>query len=217
MFGLAIFDSDGTLVDSGDIDDEVVASVLQDIGVLATSRDIARISLGMTDAEMWAALEQEFSVVVSPELRQKCDRVLHEKLEELTRPIPQVEVALNCLRRMNVRLCVASNGTHEKMNVTLRVAGLRPYFGESVFSALDVPRGKPHPDLFLEAARCVGIAAEHCAVIEDSMLGVQAGIAAGMTVFHYCPERNLPRTSHGQVVVFERFTELPGLLELHSP
>src|SRR4029079_19594493 len=81
--------------------------------------------------------------------------------------------------------CVASSGEHRKIRLSLGLTGLLPRFEGRILSAEDVARGKPHPDLFLHAARTMGADPARCAVVEDSPLGVRAGVAAGMTVFGF--------------------------------
>ncbi|CAM5627155.1 Hydrolase OS=Streptomyces antimycoticus OX=68175 GN=SSPO_046690 PE=4 SV=1 [Streptomyces antimycoticus] len=95
-----------------------------------------------------------------------------------------VSEVLEKLRADGVPYCVASSGSHERIRVALRTTGLYDLFGEDhIFSSEDVGRGKPAPDLFLHAAERMGVAPERCAVVEDSPLGVQAAVAAGMDVY----------------------------------
>src|SRR5262249_9406100 len=84
------------------------------------------------------------------------------------------------------RRCVASSSSPERLHLSLAVTGLAPLFGENIFSAVQVPNGKPAPDLYLLAARTLGEAAEDCIVIEDTTRGVMAGRAAGMRVIGFC-------------------------------
>ena len=100
------------------------------------------------------------------------------------------------------------------MNVTLGVTGLARYFGDRVFSATAVPNGKPAPDLFLLAAQRMGVSPEECVVIEDSLHGVQAGIAAGMTVFGYCPKEDIWDLKGLGIRTFNHMDNLIGLLGL---
>jgi HAD superfamily hydrolase (TIGR01509 family) len=93
-----------------------------------------------------------------------------------------------------VPFCVASSGDHEKMNTTLGITGLLPRFVGRIFSVTQVAHGKPAPDVYLFAARQLGVEPSACVVVEDTPPGVQAGVAAGMTVFGFCaftPEQKL--------------------------
>jgi HAD superfamily hydrolase (TIGR01509 family) len=102
--------------------------------------------------------------------------------------------------------CVASSSEIGKIRLELDVAGLRPFFGDALFSGRDVPLPKPAPDIYFHAAREMGVAPEHCAVVEDSMPGIAAALAAGMTVFGY---RVAARTG---VAPLPDWRDLPGLL-----
>jgi HAD superfamily hydrolase (TIGR01509 family) len=97
--------------------------------------------------------------------------------------------------------------------VALRKTGLYRHFGEGrIFSAEDVGRGKPAPDLFLHAARTMGVAAGRCAVVEDSALGVQAARAVGMDVFGYAAMTPAGKLA-GATALFTSMAELPALLQ----
>jgi HAD superfamily hydrolase (TIGR01509 family) len=100
--------------------------------------------------------------------------------------------AFELLGGLQIPFCVATNGPREKVELTLSLTGLRPYFPEHVFSAYEVGIFKPDPGLFLHAAKALGVAPQHCAVVEDSLPGIEAGLAAGMRVFCLLPESALP-------------------------
>ncbi len=102
-------------------------------------------------------------------------------------PMPGVGAFLDSLR---VPFCLASSSGRERIALSLKLAGLTDRFGGRVFGAEMVTRGKPAPDLFLHAARAMGIAPGHCLVIEDSAPGIAAGCAAGMTVWGFAGRRS---------------------------
>ena len=127
-------------------------------------------------------------------------------------PIAGVKDAVLALQAAGIATCVASSGSPEKMRFTLGHTGLRERFEGRIFSAAEVEHGKPAPDLFLHAAASMGWEPAECAVVEDSPAGVEAGVAAGMTVFGYAgrtPAVRLGRATH----VFTDMAELPGLLQ----
>jgi beta-phosphoglucomutase-like phosphatase (HAD superfamily) len=124
--------------------------------------------------------------------------------------VPGIEGVLEAIQ---VPYCVASNGSMEKMQVTLGMTGLLSRFKDRLFSISEVARGKPHPDIFLYAAQKSGASPSACAVIEDTSTGVTAGVAAGMTVFGYCANTPAQRLiDAGAHYTFDRMSELPGLL-----
>jgi HAD superfamily hydrolase (TIGR01509 family) len=123
-----------------------------------------------------------------------------------------VEAVLEKLRAADVPYCVASSSRHARIRAGHRVTGLDRWFDEDrVFSAEDVGRGKPAPDLFLHAARSMGVEPERCAVVEDSPLGVQAAIAAGMDVYGFTAMTPAGKLA-GATALFADMDELPGLL-----
>jgi HAD superfamily hydrolase (TIGR01509 family) len=134
-----------------------------------------------------------------------------EALEAELQPVDGVVEALDAI---TAPTCVASSGTHEKMRFTLGRTGLYERFAGRIFSAQDVARGKPAPDLFLHAAHTLGADPAACAVVEDSRYGVQAARAAGMRVLAYggglTPRDQL---AGPDTVVFDDMRELPRLLE----
>jgi HAD superfamily hydrolase (TIGR01509 family) len=118
------------------------------------------------------------------------------------------------LDRLRIPACVASSSAHERIRRSLRVAGFIDRFEGRIFSAEDVARGKPAPDLFLHAAQSMGVPPERCIVTEDSPSGVEAARAADMTVYGYCamtPESRLCEAD----AVFRNMAELPWLLGPH--
>ena len=112
-----------------------------------------------------------------------------------------------------MRYCVASSGSHEKMQTTLGITGLLPRFQGKIYSVTEVARGKPFPDVFLYAAAKTGAIPSECAVVEDTPTGVAAGVAAGMTVYGYCaltPQHRLQEA--GAHYTFDSMSKLAQLL-----
>lgn len=110
-----------------------------------------------------------------------------EMCKQKLEPVKGVMAVLDYLRDQQIPFCVASNGKHEKMQVTLAVTGILPYVQDRIFSFEDVTRGKPAPDLFLHAAKIMGIEPTKAVVVEDSLTGIRAAVAAGMRPLGYCP------------------------------
>jgi len=130
----------------------------------------------------------------------------------MRRELRPVEGVAEALAQLRTPWCVASNGSHEDMRARLGLAGLLSQFEPHLFSASEVGRAKPHPDLFLHAARCMRAEPFRCAVIEDSVTGVQAGVRAGMAVFGYARLTAGESLRRAGAKVFAHMDELPSLL-----
>ena len=120
---------------------------------------------------------------------------------------------VEALDRITLPTCVASSGTHDKIRFTLGLTGLYERFAGRIFSAYEVARGKPAPDLFLYAASRMGADPAACAVVEDSPYGIEAARAAGMRAFGYAGGLTpRPWLEGPDTVIFEDMRELPRLL-----
>lgn len=211
-YDVIVFDNDGVLVDSEPISNRVLAEYLTELEHPTTYEDSIRDYMG-------AALHRVHDVVAERTGRRlpgDFDETFHRRVfaafqRELT-AVQGVDEVLTKLDADGVPYCVASSGSHERIRVALRKTGLYERFGEErIFSADDVGRGKPAPDLFLRAAQAMGVRPERCAVVEDSPLGVQAAAAAGMDVFGFTAMT--PRERLGAATAyFSRMAELPALL-----
>jgi HAD superfamily hydrolase (TIGR01509 family) len=134
------------------------------------------------------------------------DRVLGERVQA-------VEGIREVLESLTIRYCIASSGGYDKMRVTLGATRLMPLFEGRLFSATEVPRAKPAPDIFLFAAERMGSSPARTVVVEDSVNGVLAGCAAGMTVLGYVDLTPAERlVEAGATRTFTQMTDLPALL-----
>jgi HAD superfamily hydrolase (TIGR01509 family) len=212
QFGLVIFDCDGVLVDSEALSDGVVASLLQGAGFPIQASDVNRLSRGRSDRDMWAILEREYGPVPA-NAQDIYEATMFETLRAV-QAIPGACDVVSAVHAAGIPLCVASSGQHAKMDVTLGATGLSAFFDGHIFSATEVERGKPEPDLFLYAARKMGVAPDRCAVIEDSRAGVQAGLAAGMTVFGYAPAEGHEDLALPGAITFGTMSALRDLLSV---
>lgn len=177
--GLVIFDCDGVLVDSEPLACRVLADYLGELGVAMTADDCRRSFTGLSVASVKARVERDTGRALpedfAAELRRRDRAVFEAKLQ----PVAGVSDAVAALPR-GTRYCVASSGIPEKIRHSLGVTGLLELFTPHLFSAADVANGKPAPDLFLHAARRMGVAPAACVVVEDSVAGAMAAKAAGM-------------------------------------
>jgi HAD superfamily hydrolase (TIGR01509 family) len=209
-FRLVIFDCDGVLVDSERITNQVFADLLGELGLAFTLDDMFEHFVGHS---MPRCLEKITALLGRPappdfvaQYRARSTRALELHVE----PVPGIEQALD---QIAIPWCVASNGLHTKMQLTLGRTGLLPRFEGKLFSASEVERPKPAPDLFLHAAHRSGVAPRDCVVVEDTPAGIEAAVAAGMTALGYAaltpPHRLHAAGAHR---VFDRMSDLPALL-----
>ncbi|MGW0290113.1 HAD family hydrolase [Streptomyces tuirus] len=185
-YDLVIFDNDGVLVDSEPISNRLLAAYLTELGHPTSYEESIRDYMG-------SAMHRIHELVLErtgQRLPEDFDDVFHTRVftafeQELVAVTGASEV-LEKLSVDGVPYCVASSGSHERIRVGHRTTGLDRWFDEErIFSSQDVGRGKPAPDLFLFAAERMGVAPERCVVVEDSPLGVQAAVAAGMDVYGF--------------------------------
>ncbi len=208
-FDLIIFDCDGVVVDSERIVHAVFNELIAGLGFTPTA-EINELFLGRSLADCLRIVADRTGRA-APEgaldrYRERRDRVLREQVQA-------VDGVWAVLEELRTPFCIASSGDHAKMRATLGATGLLPLFAGKVFSATDVANGKPAPDVFLFAAEKMGAAPERTAVIEDSINGVIAARAAGMTVFGYADLIAAPRlAAAGAHATFTRMSELPALL-----
>jgi HAD superfamily hydrolase (TIGR01509 family) len=208
---LLIFDCDGVLVDSEVLSCQVDADLLTGLGVPYTADEIARQFVGVSLKDMIAGIEAEHGQKLPADFGDRINRTLFARFETELKPIHGVREAILALPH---RRCVASSSTPDRIALSLRVTGLSDLF-DHLFSSVQVPRGKPAPDLFLHAAEQMGFAPADCLVIEDSVAGVQAARAAGMKVIgftgggHCGPQHEARLREAGAMAVVQRMAELP--------
>lgn len=217
---LVIFDCDGVLVDSEALACQVDADVLTSLGIAYTRDEIINQFVGVSLKDMMAQIEREHERTLPADFADTLNRTLFARFERELRPIEGVRDAILALPH---RRCVASSSLPERIAFSLRLTGLDDLF-EHVFSASEVRRGKPTPDLFLHVAERMGSSADGCVVIEDSIAGVQAARAAGMKVVGFaggghCGPGHVDRLkAAGALSVIDRMAELPETLRaLTSP
>ncbi len=212
---LIIFDCDGVLVDTEPVSNRCFSAALNREGL---AWDVPQTMQRLMGRSLKSCIE-----IVEKELGRTLPPVFVERLQadtfdafrrEGVAPVPGVADAIDALEATGHRTCVASSGDLDKMQITLGGAGLWNRFEGRIFSARQVRRGKPFPDLFLLAAQQMGTPPADCVVVEDAPAGTQAGMAAGMRVLCYAgapwAERAAMLAAGG--VLFEHMEELPGLI-----
>ncbi|MCX4780226.1 HAD family hydrolase [Streptomyces sp. NBC_01264] len=213
-YDLVIFDNDGVLVDSEPLANSILAGYLTELGHPTSYEESLRDYMGAAVHRVHDLVRERTGQALPADF----DSTLHARtfaaFERELKPVPGVEGVLAALVESGTAYCLASSGSHERIRVGHRAAGLDEWFEEEwIFSSEDVGKGKPAPDLFLHAADQMGVAPARCVVIEDSPLGVQAALAAGMDVLGYTamvPADRLP----GATAYFGDMNQLAGLLGL---
>jgi HAD superfamily hydrolase (TIGR01509 family) len=208
-FDLVIFDCDGVLVDSEPISARIFANHLRAVGLPMSDEEVDRRFRGRSMAACLRLVEELRGSRLPGSFIDDLQRDTFAAFRGQLKPVDGVEAVLDALR---VPFCVASSGEHEKMRVTLGLTGLWPRFEGRIFSASEVEHGKPAPDLFLHAAAKMGAEPSRSAVVEDSLPGVAAGVAAGMTVFGHSARSDREALAAAGAETFETMDELHRLL-----
>ena len=203
---LVIFDCDGVLVDSEPLSNAALAEALTALGMPHTTEQCFERFMGRSWASCMEILGGE-PAGLHEDYRRRIFAAFERELE----PVAGVGRAVDAVRAAGHAVCVASSGEHDKIRFTLGLTGLLDRFGDRIFSATEVPRGKPAPDLFLHAARSCGHDPADCVVVEDSPLGIAAARAAGMRALGYAG-RTDPISLGDSDSVFTVMSELPSLV-----
>jgi HAD superfamily hydrolase (TIGR01509 family) len=206
---LVIFDCDGVLVDSEPLSNAALAAVLTAHGLPMTPEQATAAFMGRSWASCEARIAELLGGPVPDGLQAEYEAARDAAFRDGLRAVPGVEAAIDAVEAAGAATCVASSGDHAKMAFTLGMTGLRERFAGRTFSAVDVARGKPAPDLFLHAAAAMGAAPADCTVVEDSPVGVRAARAAGMRVLGFAGRTAASALADADAV-FGSMDELPG-------
>ena len=174
---MVIFDCNGVLVDSEPIAAAVAAQEFVRAGVPVTPEIIARHFLGRRPADMFAAIEAATHRKLPAGFAATLSRAILDRFRDELRPMPHMAYALTWLRGPK---CVASSSSLDRIKVSLETTDLARFFEPNLFTASNVPNGKPAPDLLLHAAGRMHVRPAECIVVEDSPAGVTAAVNAGM-------------------------------------
>jgi HAD superfamily hydrolase (TIGR01509 family) len=212
---LVIFDCDGVLVDSEVISNEVLAGALTEQGLPTTLAQSRHDYQGLLLAEIDSRAQAKLGRPLAKDWLQRYERERAAVFRRDLRAVPGVAETVQSIQAAGVAVCVASQGKLEKIRLSLKLTKLDPLFpNEALFSAYSVPRGKPHPDLFLHAAASMAAEPERCAVIEDTPSGVTAAVAAGMRAFGYAADSDEVALRRAGAETLLAMNELPSLLGL---
>ena len=214
QFDAVLFDCDGVLVDSEPITNGVLRQMLHELGWMLSAQECMGLFVGKALKEETALIEQHTGHAVGGEwiaqFQQRRNAALRERLTAIT----NVHEAVRRIHTHHeARIACASGADRFKVEMQLRHVGLMDYFEGRIFSGYETPRSKPFPDVYLAAAAALRTAPQRCAVVEDTVTGVTAGVAAGALVFAYAPNGDgAALLSAGASQVFTDMAHLPVLL-----
>ena len=219
-FDLIIFDCDGVLVDSEVISCRVHADVLTRHGYPITAEQVFARFLGRSALAASREVEAELGRALPDDFDAQLKAALFEEFAVSLQAVPHVAEALAAIA---TPVCVASSGTPDKIRNSLTRTSLLPRLAPHIFSATQVTHGKPAPDLFLFAAMQMGAAPNRCLVIEDSVPGITAARAAGMTAFGFSGGSHC-RAGHAETLIaagagagFDDMRQLPEMIRKFAP
>jgi HAD superfamily hydrolase (TIGR01509 family) len=220
VFDAVLFDCDGVLVDSETITNRVLCTMLNEAGWAISQQECMRDFIGKTVRSQAALIESHTG-------RPLTDAWMAEFYERrntaLRAELVAIGGAVEAVRKIHAlcggRIACASGADRAKVEMQLAKVGMAPYFENHVFSGHELPRSKPFPDVYLAAAGALGVAPRRCLVVEDTVTGVQAGVAAGATVWGYFPADQGHASAEqlleaGASCVFGHMGELPAMFEV---
>jgi HAD superfamily hydrolase (TIGR01509 family) len=209
---LVIFDCDGVLVDSEPVTNHVVAKELTRLGWPMTPEECQVRFLGLNLTRMVPLIEAQLRHPLPPDWEQHMEERLAKVMAEEVELMPGAAAALAQTTRLGLPWRIASNSSHAELRAKFGRNGLGNVVAGRLHSHHDVAQGKPAPDLFLAAAAAEGVAPESCVVIEDSVPGVRAAMAAGMTCLGFCPDDDGAHLLAEGAAPFHSLHDLPALL-----
>jgi len=208
-YDLVIFDCDGVLVESEALACQIYVQMFAEYGYPLDYEETLHKFYGVTLINRLKVSGQELGWSPPDEFIPIFNQRLLDLSERELLVIPHVHELIESL---NVPICVASNGTRDEIVFRLKVARLTERFGAAIFSGMEVPHPKPAPDVYLAAAHAFQTPPERCVVIEDSILGVTAGVRAGMTVYGHATFNSAESLREAGAIPFANMLELKAML-----
>ncbi|CAB3757894.1 HAD family hydrolase [Paraburkholderia humisilvae] len=216
MIDHLICDCDGVLVDSEVIADRVMHKTLSEMYPALSFDTIIKTAFGQKTSRFLESVEATFGITLPANFVQTIDRKVEA---ELARSLAAISGVRDALQRVPLPAAVVSNSRLARVSASLQRAGLTEMFANRVFSAEQVARPKPFPDVYLFAAQQLGVPPTRCVVIEDSVSGLNAARAAGMKTIAFVGASHIPDgyadvlRHMGITRIMQHMSELPALVE----
>ncbi len=213
-FDAVLFDCDGVLVDSEPITNGVLRDMLRELGWEMTQAQCMSLFVGKALKDEVEMIARHTGHWVDDDWIRRFQERRNAALTERLTAIPNIHDAVHQIHaRHEARIACASGADRFKVEMQLRKVGLMDYFEGRIFSGYETPRSKPFPDVYLAAAAALRVDPQRCAVVEDTVTGVSAGVAAGALVFAYAPDGGgAALLCAGAARVFTDMAQLPMLM-----
>lgn len=203
------FDCDGTLVDSEVICSRAYVHMFASHGIELDLEEVFKRFKGVKLYEIIDIINQEHGTALTREALEPVYRAEVARLFEAE--LEAIPGARELLDSISLPMCVVSNGPVSKMEHSLGRTGMLHHFPQRLFSGYDLQRWKPDPAMMFHAAEVMEVDVQRCILVDDSMAGAQAGIAAGMEVFYFCADPHNKPIDHPKVTTFTDLAQLPAL------
>jgi HAD superfamily hydrolase (TIGR01509 family) len=208
-FDLVIFDCDGVLVDSEPLANQVYVQMLAEYGHEVDAQEYLHKYSGAAIIHRLESTSKQLNWTPPSDFYPLFNSRLSVLTEKELKPVPGIHELLESL---STPVCIASNGSRSEVILRLKIANLVKYFGENIFSGMEVPNPKPAADVYLAAAGSFNVPPHRCAVVEDSVLGITAGVRAGMTVYGYAACTDTDTLKEAGAIPFSSMFELKDIL-----
>lgn len=210
-YNCIIFDCDGVLVDSEAISAKVFQEMVADLGCYLDFETVLEQITGTSMKENLAFFSEQIIGDLPAGFESDFRKRSYEAFKKDIKSVPGITELLEMIK---VPAGVASSGPGEKIRLNLTKTNLIQFFGGNIFSSYDIGSWKPEPQIYLHAATKMGFTPAECAVIEDSLPGIQAAKAGGFDVFGFATEKNKTVFEEEGAIVFTKISDLVDLLGL---
>ena len=208
-FDLVIFDCDGVLVNSEPLANQVYVQMLGEFGFHVDAEQYLREFSGVYIPDRLKITSQRLNWTPPVNFLSTFNKRLSIRVHNELQAVDGIH---SLIESLSVPVCVASNGSREEIMLRLKIGQLTEYFGDAIFSGMEVPHPKPEPDVFLAAAKAFNVPPARCIVVEDSVPGVTAAVRAGMRVYGHAACTPAKSLQNAGAIPFNNMMELQSIL-----